>query len=463
MNVTEEQSKIIFYNGKKSQLINSTAGSGKTSSIVNRLEYLLNEVGVPSDKILFLSFTNNAVDELRSRIKSDKAKDLKITTIHSFCSSVMGKLKKFRPIKTYEDFKNWYRFTQQPKAKGTKKYNDFVQNYMLLENTKENLSGEYSKFKLLKADGKKYRLPKMFKQYQNFLYQKKSIDFADVLIRTYQLTNTKEWKDLFNNKYDYIFVDEYQDTSALQMKILLALNAKQYCLVGDINQQIYQFTGTSDCQAVEDLLHDLHEVQTFNLTKNFRCPKNVVEYANNYTTLQAISNSHTNAVINLKFQTLHGIQNLVKTHKELVFLVRTNESIRNLETELLKRKIPISYQHIITPEDIDLYFKGRLNAKKELKYESMAGNFEDLYEMFDFIKHNINSKSKVMSIHKSKGLEFENVCIVNNFNDDVLYNNNIDFDKKEHEHYCVYNKESQNIHYVALTRTKGNLYFMIQE
>lgn len=464
MSLTNEQLQIITYspNGK-SIIINSTAGSGKTLSIVKRLEFLLNEHNIEPSKILFLSFTNNAINELRSRIQHPNKEDIKIVTIHSFCSTILGKLRKFRPIKTFDDFKAWYKYTQQPKNKNTKKYQQYIKNVNILDNPKENLSGEFSKFKLLKADNKKYRLPKLFKQYQNFLYTTKSIDFADMLIRTFNATKTKEWKDIFSGKYDYIFVDEYQDTSTLQMKILLSLNAKQYCLVGDRNQQIYQFTGTSNCLDVENLLKELHTVKEFNLTKNFRCTDTVVKYANNFTALKAISSTTSTSTIDLELKTLYGVEKLLKTNNSVTFLVRTNSAIRKLEEILLKSKVKIKYTHIINNKIALDFYNGKLTKKQMLFYELLADDaFVDVFDMFDFVKNCNDSKHTIMSIHKSKGLEFDNIVIVNSFNEDVVDNNNICFeDKKEFEYYCVYNKESQNIHYVALTRSKGSVYFMM--
>mgnify|MGYP000627693414 FL=1 len=99
---TKEQLNFIEFDGPESIILSATAGSGKTHSTVGRLNHLLAN-GVDPNRIIFFSFTNDAVNELRHRIDNE----VKITTIHSFTSSILGKLGKFKPIVTFYDFINW--------------------------------------------------------------------------------------------------------------------------------------------------------------------------------------------------------------------------------------------------------------------------------------------------------------------------------------------------------------------
>ena len=106
---TDEQLNFINYKGDKSIILSATAGSGKTHSTVGRLNEMI-ENGVDPSRIIFFSFTNDAVNELRSRVKHD----IKITTIHSFTSSLLGKMGLFKPIVTFYDFTNWYKEKYKP-------------------------------------------------------------------------------------------------------------------------------------------------------------------------------------------------------------------------------------------------------------------------------------------------------------------------------------------------------------
>lgn len=237
-NFTKEQLAFIKHSGPDSVILSATAGSGKTASATGRLMWLLNQ-GVRPEKIIYFSFTNDAVDELRSRIKNDK---IEITTIHSFCARVLGKSKKFKPLAETAMFPNWFKKKYKPKKKSTIEDRLFYDRACRkLDNDLQKIMSDISKYKLTLAEGKKDRLPSFFKQYQRFLIETRTRDFADMLTDTLHLTTYKSWENNWEYKYQYVFVDEYQDTSALQMKILLALRAQKYHLIGDRNQSIYGF------------------------------------------------------------------------------------------------------------------------------------------------------------------------------------------------------------------------------
>ena len=102
---TEEQLKFITHKGPESVILTATAGSGKTASATGRLVWLL-EQGVRPERIIFFSFTNDAVNELRNRIRNPK---INITTIHSFCLSTLAKCRKFKKTADFHHFINWYK------------------------------------------------------------------------------------------------------------------------------------------------------------------------------------------------------------------------------------------------------------------------------------------------------------------------------------------------------------------
>jgi DNA helicase-2/ATP-dependent DNA helicase PcrA len=246
---TEEQLNFIEFSGPESIILSATAGSGKTHSTVGRLNHLLAN-GVDPNRIIFFSFTNDAVNELRNRIDNE----VKITTIHSFTSSILGKLGKFKPIVTFYDFINWYRDKKKPSFKDPRKVRE--EYYKTIEKFYEegaSISSSFSAYKLQFYDGVRSPKPNYYDHYVAFLKDTNSRDFSDMLIDTEKLSKDPKHRDFFNGMYDYVFIDEYQDTSTLQMKILSSINAKQYYLIGDKNQSIYGFSG-ANCLKIEALL-----------------------------------------------------------------------------------------------------------------------------------------------------------------------------------------------------------------
>jgi DNA helicase-2/ATP-dependent DNA helicase PcrA len=230
---TEEQTTFIEYGGKKSVILAATAGSGKTYSSVRRLKHLLKR-GVDPKKIIFFSFTKAATDELIKRIEN---KDIKITTIHAFCLSVLLRAGKKKEVTNFFDFIDWYKAAYKPPSMAPRSDTEEFYNHVSeMYESADLISGQISAFKLQRADGIKSKLPTYFLEYEKYQREKRGRDFADMLIEVHELFKEDKWLQMFKGKYDYIFIDEFQDTSTIQLKTLLALNARHYYLIGDKNQ-----------------------------------------------------------------------------------------------------------------------------------------------------------------------------------------------------------------------------------
>lgn len=233
INYTEEQKDFIQYDGNKSVILSATAGAGKTFSVVERLKELVKR-GVPPEKIIFFSYTKAATEELQKRIGRD---DVKITTIHAFALGILAKVGKFKKIATFYDFITWYKDKYKPNQSASRETKtEFYELIGNLYEESEYISSMISSYKLQISDGIKCPMPLYFIQYTEFLKETKSRDFSDMLVEVRDLLKEDKWLKMFRNQYDYIFVDEYQDTSTIQLQILLALNAKYYYLIGDVNQ-----------------------------------------------------------------------------------------------------------------------------------------------------------------------------------------------------------------------------------
>ena len=332
----------------------------------------------------------------------------------------------------------------------------------------EYISSEISSFKLQSADGIKCKVPEYWTDYKQMLYDTKSRDFSDMLIEVRDLLKEEKWLNLFRGQYDYIFVDEYQDTSAIQMQILLALNAKFYYLMGDRAQSIFGFSG-SNAKKIEELLKNRRNTVEMNLSKNFRSGKVIVENSNRHSDLKAVPHHAHDGYVDGKIMLqLSELEELLKTEDEVAILVRTNAVIKTLELKFLKDKLPMKYFNFITPTDIKNYRKGEITEGLKRKFDKLKHDFYSEKDIVDFIELHANSNKFITSIHKSKGREFHTVVVINSICPEMLDKHpsasNLPKKMREKITFDPYDEddiEPKNIHYVAVSRPKNNLYFMI--
>ena len=462
-NFTKEQKEFIEYPVKSSSVILSAcAGSGKTFSAVQRLKFML-ENGVDPSKIIFFSFTVAAVNELKHRVNNDQ---IKITTIHSFCTNLLARMKKMRKIATFYDFIDWFKEVHKPKYNASQRDKDiFFYEVEKLYDSAEYLSSEISAFKLQSAEGIKCKIPDYLKAYQDFMKQSKSIDFSDMLILVRESLKEDKWLKMFRNQYDYIFIDEYQDTSSIQMQILLSLNAKYYYIIGDRNQSIYGYSG-ANCDAIEAMLKRRRQTVEMHLSTNFRSAKTIVENSNKYSSLQAVPFHQNEGKVHRKIILFEHMVEIIKNNPYVTVLVRTNSVIRELERRLLCLKIPMRYENYLKASELEDIVKAKERVSTKNKIKELLPHFGNADAIIQFIKSNQDKQSFITTIHKSKGREFPICVVVNSIAPEILKENNLEipkeymsaisFDPNDELDY-----ESKNIHYVAVSRAKDEIYFMV--
>lgn len=476
---TEEQESFINYDDKKSVILAACAGSGKTFSCVKRLKSLV-ERGVDPNKIIFFSFTKAATEELRQRVSAEGIKvrnkvsgkdedGVTITTIHAFANSLLARMGKYKGIAMFYDFLDWFKKKHKPSIHTTKEKKEAY--YELIANMYEDaeqISSAIGAFKLQSADNIKCPVPPFLGDYKRFLKETKKRDFSDMLIEVRDSLRNNKWLKMFRGDYDYIFIDEYQDTSTIQLQILLALNAKCYYMIGDRNQSIYGYSG-ANCKKLEEMLKKKRDdLMEMTLSVNFRSDQSIVDNSNKYSSLTAIANSDSKGSVNKKvIMKLEELVELLKQPGEVVVLVRTNSVIRHLEKQLIKRKVPMRYFNFITPSDIKEFKNGNASPHLKNKFATFRGHFENDAQLISFIESHKKSKKFITTIHKSKGREFDECVVVNSIAPDVLKDCGIldKIGKKRFERisFGPADEESKNIHYVAVSRSKHKLHFMIYE
>ena len=270
-------------------LIVAGAGSGKTRVLTFRIANLL-EHGVPPYRILAITFTNKAAREMRDRVDTligDSAHDVWLSTFHSFCArflrveiEYLGTYAKNFVIYDASDTKGLIReclkelnIDEKHTAPGA------VQSH--ISDAKNRLL-DVKAFAAQATDFFAEQVAKVYELYQSKLRANNALDFDDLLMLTVELlSNNEEIRAKYQNKFQYILVDEYQDTNGAQYAItkLLAEGHHNICVVGDADQSIYGWRG-ADMRNILNFERDYPEATVILLEQNYRSTKNILAAAN---------------------------------------------------------------------------------------------------------------------------------------------------------------------------------------
>ena len=270
-------------------LIVAGAGSGKTRVLTFRIANLL-EHGVPPYRILAITFTNKAAREMRERVDAligDAAQDVWLSTFHSFCARFLrmelehyGRYAKNFVIYDAADSKGLIReclkelnIDEKHTAPGA------VQAH--ISDAKNRLL-DVAAFTAQATDFFAEQVAKIYALYQSKLQENNALDFDDLLMLTVELlTKNEELRTKYQKKFQYILVDEYQDTNGAQYAItkLLAAEHRNICVVGDADQSIYGWRG-ADMRNIMNFEKDYPKATVILLEQNYRSTKNILAAAN---------------------------------------------------------------------------------------------------------------------------------------------------------------------------------------
>lgn len=418
MELTDEQKRVVNAKEKYIMVI-AGAGCGKTSTIIKRVEYLINN-GVDPKKILIISFTNNTVNDLVKRLNG-----IKVLTFHKLAIEILDNNTK--KIITDNDLRylvfEYFKYNLSKKDKRMlqyyldydfKNFNYFCDRIISLINIYKANDGSRLKIAYLFLNNyfnkkERYFLI-LFYQFINFYNQELNsygaYDFNDLII--------KAAKSRQIIKYDYVIVDEFQDTSKIRLKLLKKIiddNNASLMVVGDDYQSIYQFSG-SNLGLFVNLKDYFPRLKIYYFTNTFRNAYELVMVAGKFI----MKNPYQ-----LK-KKMHSSKHL----KQPIVIVY----YRNLEKCVNKLIDKLGNPMIL----------GR-NQKDNL-------GFPNFY-----------------TVHASKGLESDNVIVINNRNDYLGFPNQVINDKistnlinfKEIKY-----AEERRLFYVALTRTKNVVYLLVK-
>lgn len=405
-------------------LILACAGSGKTKTLTTRLAYLIDEVGIPSTSTLTLTFTNKAASEMRLRAlnlikRADCAPPL-LCTFHKF-----GLLFLKLHIAELNRKANFILLDNDDRKRVLRTFKSEISSSVI--------GAEISRYKnwllspkdaLNKAQDSTYKeIAKIYGEYNAYLLEKNMVDFDDLLLLTFEILDKKPTLCAeISQKYNYIMVDEYQDTNELQYKLLRKLCAthENLCVVGDDDQSIYGWRGAK-IQNILDFKDNFKGAKIIRLEKNYRSTFEILDVANkliNFNTkrlgkeLQSTrGNGKAVELLESLDERIESAQIAAKIKKlldsgvnpnEIAILFRLNALSRSIEDGLNKANIP--YKLIGTTR-----FYERAEIKDILSYFRLVINPNDDFSFLRIInrpKRGIGkvSQDRLESFAQNKGI-----------------------------------------------------------
>ncbi|PEJ59651.1 MULTISPECIES: DNA helicase PcrA [unclassified Bacillus (in: firmicutes)] len=270
-------------------LIMAGAGSGKTRVLTHRIAYLLGEKGVAPWNILAITFTNKAAREMQERVFNlvgKDAEDIWISTFHSMCVRILrrdidriGFNRSFSILDTTDQLTVIKNILKEKNLDSKKFEPRSILGSISSAKNELQTAAEYSKNAFTPFEK---IVGEIYASYQDRLRKNHSLDFDDLIMMTINLfERVPEVLQYYQRKFQYIHVDEYQDTNHAQYKIvkMLAEQFKNICVVGDSDQSIYRWRG-ADISNILSFEKDYEKAQVILLEQNYRSTQTILDAAN---------------------------------------------------------------------------------------------------------------------------------------------------------------------------------------
>jgi len=362
--LNQDQKDAVSYN-EGPTLITAGPGSGKTRVLTHKIAYLIEEKKVDPLKILAVTFTNKASGEMKERIfKLVKNKEIPafMGTFHSISSRILRKDGYNEGINTnyiiYDssDSRALVKAAMAELGMDTKKINPNAVHSAISSAKNELITaGEYTNF----AHGFfRENVARIYPLYQHKLFQANALDFDDLLMKLVELLrNNPQVLEKYQTNFEYILVDEYQDTNHAQYVLinLLAKKHQNICVVGDMSQAIYSFRG-ADYRNILNFEKDYPKVKIFRLGQSYRhtqtllqAAQKLIEYNRSHVPIELWTNNDAGEKITVfeafnetdeAREIIHKMNDNKLNINECAILYRTNAQSRAVEDQLVKYNIP---------------------------------------------------------------------------------------------------------------------------
>ncbi|MGI6664116.1 MAG: ATP-dependent helicase [Christensenellaceae bacterium] len=272
-------------------LVLAGAGSGKTSVLTHRVAYLINEKGVDPFAILAITFTNKAAAEMKERIAGLVSFDtsrMAISTFHSMCARFLrrdaDKIGYTNQFSIYDSEDCLSLVKKIMKEKGMEKKVMSPRGMLSIISSIKNSAGEASVEARVEDISKELapQIIAIYHAYETSLQNENAMDFDDLLINMVKLLKTDEGvRSYYTNRFQYVLVDEYQDTNRIQYELIQILSEKHKNLfvVGDDDQSIYGWRG-ADIRNILEFEKDYKDATVIKLEQNYRSHQRILDVAN---------------------------------------------------------------------------------------------------------------------------------------------------------------------------------------
>lgn len=350
-------------------LITAGAGSGKTKVLTCRIAHLL-ELGVAPYRILAITFTNKAAKEMKERVTNlvgAQADSIWLSTFHSFCAKLLrfevdgfhGYTRNF----TIYDSSDQLVLVKDCLKKLNLDDKQFMPRSVLgTISSAKNVLMDAKAFAAQASDFYEQKVADVYALYQEKLRENNAVDFDDLLFLAVRLLQeNEEVREKYQSRFQYILVDEYQDTNHAQYALtkILAARWRNICVVGDADQSIYAWRG-ADIRNIIDFTRDYPDAASIKLEQNYRSTKTILHAAN-----AVIDNNESrpkktlwtenpagNKIIHYQAQTEHDEADYIagviynrheishEPYGDMAILFRTNAQSRVLEEKLMRYAIP---------------------------------------------------------------------------------------------------------------------------
>lgn len=458
-----EQEEIV-YDESNYLLVVAGAGSGKTLTILGKINYLVNKKNIKPEEIICISFTNEAANNLKTKLNKMNL-DIKTYTFHKlglfflknkyqiadpstleniinnffkidilYNENILKVALNYFNLKTKEEYIKLYKTSYEYISELEKLIITFIKlfkcNNYKLEDFNKFLKKSKNIFNI-----KNYKTEKnllililnIYIEYEEYLKENNEIDFDDMLI--------KSSEEVYNTKTKYIIIDEYQDTSYVRFnlikKIIEKTNAK-LMVVGDDFQSIYRFTGC-DIELFTNFKKYFKNSQIKYISTTYRNSNELIQIAGKF-------------IMKNKNQIKKNLKSNIHINKPIIIVKYKNKKdLKKLILQIYRKN-----------KEILILGRNNKDIEKYLDDDFMIKENKIIY------KQNKNINIKYLTIHKSKGLEADDVIIINLYNSSLGLPNKMKDDRilrfvtKSKISYPY--DEERRLFYVALTRTKNKVY-----
>ena len=391
-------------------LIMAGAGSGKTRVLTHRIAYLLDEKDVSPYNVLAITFTNKAAREMKERVQKlvgDQAEVIWMSTFHSMCVRILRRdadrigIERNFTIIDPTDQKSVIKDVLKNENIDSKKFEPrmFIGAISNLKNELKTPADAQKEA----TDYHSQMVATVYSGYQRQLSRNEALDFDDLIMTTINLfERVPEVLEYYQNKFQYIHVDEYQDTNKAQYTLvkLLASKFKNLCVVGDSDQSIYGWRG-ADIQNILSFEKDYPEANTIFLEQNYRSTKTILNAANEVIKNNSERKPKGLWTANTNGEKIHYYEAMTerdeaefvireimkhqrngKKYQDMAILYRTNAQSRVLEETFMKSNMPytmvggqkfydrkeikdlLSYLRIIANSNDDISLQRIINVPK---------------------------------------------------------------------------------------------------